>query len=318
MVELNGKTAVIALGGNAITLPEEEDTIANQFRNTRNALDGVLELVQSGYKLVLTHGNGPQVGNAILRVELARGTAPILPLGICVADTEGGMGYMIEQSLQNRLRRDGIDRSVVTIITQVLVDKNDPQIENPTKFIGQFYTEQDAHNFAMVRGWQVKKDSNRGWRRVVPSPKPLSVINSEIIKMLVEQGTIVIAAGGGGIPMYIDERNNYEGLDAVIDKDLASAVLAKEINAETLMILTSVEKVAKHFGTDKQEFLDKVTLSEIRRLNDEGHFPAGSMGPKMKAAMEFLEDGGKEVIITSFLNAAKALKGDAGTRIVPD
>jgi len=318
MTELNGKTAVVALGGNAITLPDEEDTIANQFRNTRNSLDAVIEMVRSGYKLVLTHGNGPQVGNAILRVELARGTAPILPLGICVADTEGGMGYMIEQSLQNRLRRDGIDRSVVTLITQVLVDKDDPQIENPSKYIGQFYTEQDAHNHALIRGWAVKQDANRGWRRVVPSPKPLSILNSDIIRMLVEQGTIVIAAGGGGIPMYIDERGNYEGLDAVIDKDLASAVLAKEINAEILIILTSVEQVAKNFGTDKEELLGRVTLSEIRKLYDEGHFPPGSMGPKMKAAMEFLEDGGKEVIITSFFKAAKALKGEAGTRIVPD
>lgn len=318
MTELNGKTAVVALGGNAITLPDEEDTITSQFRNTRNSLDSIVELVRSGYKLVLSHGNGPQVGNAILRVEHARGVAPILPLGICVADTEGGMGYMIEQSLQNRLRAEKSDRQVVTLVTQVLVDKDDPQIANPSKFIGQFYTEQDAHNFEMQRGWVMKKDSNRGWRRVVPSPMPLSIVNAETIKQLVERGTIVIAAGGGGVPAYSDEKGNYEGLDAVIDKDLASAVLAREISAEMLIILTSVDRVMKNFGEANEEAIDNINLSEMKILFDQGHFPAGSMGPKIRAAMKFIEEGGKEVIITSFKDASDALKGQAGTRIVPD
>ncbi len=318
MVKLNGKTAVVALGGNAITLPDEEDTITNQFRNTRNSLNGIIELIRSGYKLALTHGNGPQVGNAILRVELARGSAPILPLGICVADTEGGMGYMIEQSLQNRLLREKVDRAVVTLITQVLVDKDDPQIANPTKFIGQFYSEQDAQNYSLQRGWHVKQDGKRGWRRVVPSPMPLGIINKETIKMLVERGTIVIAAGGGGVPAYIDEEGNYEGLDAVVDKDLASAVLAKDINAEILLILTSVDQVAKNFGKENEELISEIKLTEAQRLYDEGHFPAGSMGPKIKAAMKFIQEGGRQVIITSFANAATALKGEAGTRIVPD
>ena len=196
MADLNGKTAVIALGGNAITRSDREDTIANQFANTRSSLDGVVELIKAGYKLVISHGNGPQVGNAILRVEIARGKAPILPLGICVADTEGGMGYMIEQSLQNRLRAEGVDRQVVTIISQVLVDRNDPSIEDPSKYVGQFYSEEDARRFAKERGWTVKKDSNRGWRRVVPSPQPISVIEAETIKTLVEAGTIVIAREG--------------------------------------------------------------------------------------------------------------------------
>jgi carbamate kinase len=318
MMSLNGKTAVVALGGNAITQPGKEDTIANQFANTRRSLDGIVELIRAGYRLAITHGNGPQVGNAILRVELARGQAPILPLGICVADTEGGMGYMIEQSLQNRLRREGIDRPVATIITQIIVDPRDPQIANPTKFVGQFYTEEEAKRFAKERGWAVKKDANRGWRRVVPSPQPISAVESETIKTLVGNGTIVIAAGGGGIPVYIDEKGNLEGLDAVIDKDLASATLGKEIGSEILLILTSVDKVAINFGKENERRLDKMTVSEAERYLKEGHFPAGSMGPKIQAAIQFIRNGGKAVVITSFNNAGRALEGNAGTRIIPD
>lgn len=318
MAVLNGKTAVIALGGNAITAPGREDTIANQFANTRKSLDGVVELIKAGYKLVISHGNGPQVGNAILRVEIARGKAPILPLGICVADTEGGMGYMIEQSLQNRLKAEGVDRRVVTIISQVLVDYNDPQTHNPTKYVGQFYTESEAKSFAAERGWEVKKDANRGWRRVVPSPRPLSVIESETIKTLVEAGTIVIAVGGGGIPVYIDERGNLEGFDAVIDKDLASAVLAREISSEILIILTSVDRVALDFGEKNQKWLDTLTVSEVEEYMKQGHFPPGSMGPKLEAAIQFIRGGGKQVIITSIENAGRALDGDVGTKILPD
>ncbi|HKK20362.1 MAG TPA: carbamate kinase, partial [candidate division Zixibacteria bacterium] len=210
------KTAVVALGGNAITRAGEVDTIHTQFANTRKSLDGIVELARDGFKLVITHGNGPQVGDALLRTELTRGKTPAMPLGVLVADTEGGMGYMIEQSLQNRLRVEKIDRPVVTIITQMLVDKNDPAIANPTKFIGQFYSEEEAHIFAEAREWQVKKDGSRGWRRVVPSPTPIQAINAGAIQKLIADGAIVIAGGGGGIPVYIDENGNYEGLDAVI------------------------------------------------------------------------------------------------------
>jgi len=313
---IRGKTAVVALGGNAITKPGVEDTIANQFRHTRESLNGVIELIREGYNLVVTHGNGPQVGNALLRIELARGKAPILPLGVLVGDTEGGMGYMIQQSLHNRLHDEGLERSVVTIITQVVVAPDDPAVADPTKFIGQFYTEEDAKSFSETRGWQMKKDANRGWRRVVPSPTPLRTIESDTIKLLVESGAVVIAAGGGGIPIYIDHRNWYEGIDAVIDKDLASAVLAGEIGASLLSILTSVEAVAVNFGTPQQKNLSHVTLNEIKRLYHEGHFPEGSMGPKILAAIRFLENGGEVVTITSFENACKALRGEAGTRIV--
>jgi len=310
------KTAVVALGGNAITKPGVEDTIANQFRHTRESLDGIVELIKDGYDLVVTHGNGPQVGNALLRIELARGKAPVLPLGVCVADTEGGMGYMIQQSLSNRLRDEGLERPVITIITQVLVDPNDPDTANPSKFIGQFYSEEDAKSFSETRGWQMKKDSDRGWRRVVPSQMPIRTIEAGMIKHLVEGGAVVIAAGGGGIPIYIDHRNWYEGIDAVIDKDLASSVLACEIGASVLSILTSVDAVAINFGTPQQKSLAEVSLAQIKKLYAERHFPAGSMGPKILAAIKFLEDGGDMVTITSFENAGRALKGEAGTRIV--
>jgi carbamate kinase len=241
-----------------------------------------------------------------------------MPLGVLVADTEGGMGYMIEQSLQNRLRLERIDRPVVTIITQMLVDKDDPAIANPTKFIGQFYSEEEAHIFAEAREWQVKKDGSRGWRRVVPSPTPIQAINAAAIQKLIADGTIVIAGGGGGIPVYIDENGNYEGLDAVIDKDLGSSVLAKEIGADVLSILTSVDRVAINFGQPDQEDLNEITVSELKKLHAEGQFPAGSMGPKVKAAISFIENGGHLVTISSLENAHGALHGNGGTRIVPD
>jgi carbamate kinase len=312
----NKKTAVIALGGNAITQPGVEDTIANQFQHTRDSLDGVVELIRDGYNLVVSHGNGPQVGNALLRIELARGKAPVLPLGVCVADTEGGMGYMIQQSLQNRLQDEGLARPVITIITQVLVDPNDPDVADPSKYIGQFYSEDEAKIFSETRGWQMKKDANRGWRRVVPSPMPLRTIEASTIESLVNAGSVIIAAGGGGIPVFVDKRRWLEGIDAVIDKDLASAVLAKEIGASTLSILTSVDAVAINFGRPDQKNLGQVTLGEIKQFYADGHFPPGSMGPKILAAIKFLEEGGEVVTITSFENAGKALRGEAGTRIV--
>ena len=225
---------------------------------------------------------------------------------------------MIEQSLQNRLRRDKFDLSVLTVITLLLVDENDPAIDNPTKFIGQFYTEEEAKTFSQTRRWHMKKDTDRGWRRVVPSPMPHHAVEAPTIKKLVNDGTIVIAGGGGGIPVYIDSHGNYEGIDAVIDKDLASGVIACEIGADILAILTSVNKVAINFGRPDQKDLDTVTLSQVKRYYDEGHFPPGSMGPKIEAAIKFLEGGGRIVAISSFTDARKAVHGEAGTRIVPD
>ncbi len=314
---MSKKTAVVALGGNAITKKEEEDTVARQFANTRESLNGIVLLIRDGYNLAITHGNGPQVGNAILRVELARDKVPVLPLGICVADTEGSMGYMIEQSLQNRLKKDKINRDVATIVTQVVVDKDDPSIKEPTKFIGQFYPRKEAKKLAKDRGWVVKEDRGKMWRRVVPSPKPLEIVEKQTIKSLVENGVIVIAAGGGGIPVYVMDDGDLEGVDAVIDKDRASAILARDIGAELLLILTEVEKVALNYGTLLQVNLDNLTVDQAKKYQKENQFPPGSMGPKIEAAISFLESGGKEVIITSIPKAYEAVeKRTAGTRIV--
>ncbi len=311
------KTAVIALGGNAISKEGEEDTIPKQFENTNKSLTSIVELIKDDYHLAITHGNGPQVGNAILRVELARSKAPALPLYICVADTEGGMGFMVEQCLKNRLQKEKIEREVVTVMTQVIIDKNDPAIKNPSKFIGQFYSKEEAESFARERRWVMKKDSNRGYRRVVASPIPKEIVEKKTIKTLVENGVVVIAAGGGGIPVCYNEDGTLQGIEGVIDKDRASAVLARDIQAELLLILTGVEKVFLNFGTLLQKALDKITLAEAKQFLTEGHFPPGSMGPKIEAAISFLESGGKEVIITSIDKAHQAVLGKAGTKIVP-
>ncbi len=309
------KKAVIALGGNAIASTGKED-IHEQFANTRKSLEGIVELIQEGYNLAITHGNGPQVGNALLRVEKTARDIPVLPLGVIVADTEGGMGYMIEQSLQNRLYRLGIKREVVTIITQVIVDPNDPSIINPTKFIGPFYNAKQTENLARLFNWVIKDDSGKGFRRVVPSPTPKRIVNCGIIQQLVDSGVIVIAAGGGGIPVYIELDGTFEGVDAVVDKDRASAVLARDINAQTLVILTNVENVFINFNKPNQMKLERITLTEAKKYLAEGQFPAGNMWPKIEAAITFLENGGDQVIITSLDNAKKALWGHAGTKIV--
>jgi carbamate kinase len=308
------KTAVIALGGNAIGATGKED-IHQQFANTRTAIDGFIELLRQGYNLAISHGNGPQVGNALLRVERTFPDGiPALPLGVIVADTEGGMGYMIEQSLQNRLLREKIDRDVVTVVTQVVVDKDDPSILNPSKPIGPYYKAEEVEGLK-ARGWTVKDDAGRGFRRFVPSPIPQAIVNRKSIKQLVRQGTIVIAAGGGGVPVYTEKDGSYEGVDAVVDKDRASAVLARDIEAESLLILTAVEKVCLNYKKPDQKDLDRLSLNEAREYLKAGHFAAGSMGPKIEAAIQFLEYGGKQVIITSLDKAAQALAGKTGTVI---
>jgi carbamate kinase len=310
--------AVVALGGNAISNPNELDTIANQFRHAREALTGVADLIERGYRIAVTHGNGPQVGNALLRVELAKDRAPVLPLGVIGADTEGGMGYMIEQCLLNVMLRRGVNRDVVTIVTQVLVDPQDPALMNPTKFVGQYYSEDEATRLAASQGWTVKRNGDHGWRRVVGSPQPLQILNGPTIRQLIEQGKVVIAAGGGGIPVYREPDGWLEGVDAVIDKDRASAILARDIGAQELFILTEVEFVAVNFGKADQRNLRNVKLSEIEKYYLEGHFPPGNMGPKVEAAMNFLKAGGQRVIICALSTFMKSLDGNSGTTIVPD
>ena len=308
-------TAVVALGGNAITREFEEGDIYQQFANTRRALFGVVELIVRGYKLAITHGNGPQVGNAMIRVEAARHMVPPVPLGVVVADLEGGMGYMIEQTLQNKLMARNIDRQVVTLLTQVIVDRDDPSILDPTKFVGPFYKQEQVETLERERGYIIRKDSDRGYRRVVPSPQPKAVVEAPIIRQLVDQGTIVIAAGGGGIPVYIEPDGRYEGVDGVVDKDLASAILAQEISARELYILTAVDRVALNFGKADQVDLEHLNLADAQRHYNDGQFAKGSMGPKIMAAMWFLRNGGHKVCICSVDGLADAIEGKTGTTI---
>jgi len=308
------KKAVIALGGNAILPKGSSGDIHEQFANTRKSVKSILRFLNEGYRIAITHGNGPQAGNELVRNECARDIVPELPLGVIVAATEGWMGYMIEQSLQNALIKNGINREVVTIPTQIIVDRDDPAWNNPTKPIGRFMTEEEAR-VLMERGIPVVEDAGRGWRRVVPSPDPKEIVEKNVIKELVESGHIVIAAGGGGIPVYIEEDGTIEGLDGVIDKDLASAVLAKDIEADILVILTAVPSVYLNFGKPDQRPLRELKLAEARKLLAAGEFPKGSMGPKIEAACRFIEYGGKEVLITSLDTVDTALAGNEGTRI---
>ena len=313
-----GKTVVVALGGNAITREFEEGNIAQQFDNTRRSLLSVIQYIRQGYRVVITHGNGPQVGNALVRVEETRHLVPPLPLGIIVADLEGGMGYMIEQCLQNKLNDRGLSRPVVTVLTQILVDKDDPSILNPTKFVGPFYKKEQVKDLETKRRWIIKEDPGRGFRRVVPSPIPKEILEKNIIKLLVDQEIIVSAAGGGGIPVYREESGWLEGVDGVIDKDLASAVLARDINAEELLILTGVDRVAINYNKKNQQDLATLNLKEAKYHLENGQFQKGSMGPKIQAAINFLEQGGEKVIIASIENAVGALVNNSGTVITPN
>lgn len=310
------KIAVVALGGNAILPKGSYGDIYQQFARTRKSLVSVKYLLLHGYEIVITHGNGPQVGNELIRNELGLKYAdvPDLPLGVIVAATEGWMGYMIEQSLQNILKRAGIKKEVVTIPTQIIVSKDDPAWKNPNKPIGPFLNGEDATELKK-RGLAVKEDAGRGFRRVVPSPVPLEIVEKDAIKRFLKGGGIVIAAGGGGMPVYIEEDGTYEGLEGVIDKDLASSVLGRDIGANLLMFLTPVPEVYINFGTEKQKSLRKISVDEVGRYLQQGEFPPGSMGPKIEAAIDFLNSGGEEVIITSVDYVDKALKGDTGTKI---
>ena len=314
--ESESKIAVVALGGNAITREFEEGDIYQQFANTRRALMGVADLIERGYRMAITHGNGPQVGHALIRVEQTRQLVPPIPLGVIVADLEGGMGYMIEQSLINKLLLRGISREVVTVLAEIVVARDDPSIHNPSKFVGPFYRQEEIAELIEKRGYIIKEDRGRGYRRVVPSPRPLTVVQARTIRQLVHGGTIVITAGGGGIPVYLEEDGRLEGVDAVIDKDLASAVLAREIGADELYILTAVDRVALDYSTPRERSLDRLSVTDARRYLNEGQFPKGSMGPKIEAAVQFIEEGGKKAIITSVERMSEALRGETGTEIV--
>ncbi|MCL6100256.1 MAG: carbamate kinase [Bacteroidetes bacterium] len=296
------KIAVVAFGGNALLKANEVGTIEQQEKNTLETCEKLLSLLDQGYELVLTHGNGPQVGNILLRNEAGyqQYKIPKMPLDICVADSQGGIGYMIERQMRNALTKANVNKNVVAVITQVLIDINDLAFQNPTKPIGPYYLKEEAELLGNANNWIFKEDARkRGWRRVVASPKPLEVMNNQVISDLVEKGHIVIAAGGGGIPVYWHSDTKYlEAIEAVIDKDLASAVLAKEITAERFYIITDVSKVCINYNKPNQKQLDHLTVAEAKTYYDAGEFPSGSMGPKILAAIAFLENGGKEAIIT--------------------
>ena len=309
------RVVVIALGGNALIMEGQRGTIAEQFENTRKSLDGIVYCLKQGFEIVITHGNGPQVGNMLLMVEASRNQLPELPLEVCVADTEGAIGYMIQQSLTNRLRKEGIDRCVVTVLTQVVVDKHDTAFSNPTKPIGPFFTREDAERFRKEKGWYIVEDSHRGYRRVVASPNPLKIMEERAVKSLLGAGDIVIAAGGGGIPVIMKEDGDLEGVDVVIDKDLASSVLARDIKADCLMMLTGVEQVFLNFKQPSEHALKALTVKEAERYLKEGQFPPGSMGPKIQAAINFLNWGGEAAVITSIDKVKEALEGITGTKI---
>ncbi len=310
------KKAVLALGGNAIIQAGQKGTIAEQFANTRDSLGGIVELIRQGYQLAITHGNGPQVGNLLIQqlAGMDKNIAP-LPLGVLNAATEGTMGYMIEQSLQNKLHTSGINKSVLSILSQVVVDKNDPSMLNPTKPVGPFYTAEQAEYLRNEYKWTIVEDAGRGYRQVVASPIPLDIIPADTIKEQVEEGKIVIACGGGGIPICIEDNGTFEGVDAVIDKDFASALLASKIDADLLVILTGVDKVAINYGKPDQKELDTLSIEDAKKYHAEGQFPKGSMGPKILAAISFIEKGGKKVLITSIEKIVDAFAGKTGTII---
>ena len=311
-------TMVIALGGNALIRKGQRGTVEEQFENTRKSMEGVLYCLNRGYNIVITHGNGPQVGNLLLMAEACRDRTPELTLGMCVADTEGAIGYMIQQSLTNALRRENRDTCVVTVLTQVVVDKNDRAFSCPTKPIGPFFRKEEAERFQKEKGWDIAEDSNRGYRRVVASPNPLKIIEIQAIRCLSGAGNIVIAAGGGGIPVIIKENGDLEGVDVVIDKDLASSVLARDINAGALVMLTGEENVFLNYKKPNERPLYNITSDEAQRYLDEGHFPPGSMGPKIRAAIHFLVWGGSFALITSLDKVSEAFEGRSGTRITKE
>jgi carbamate kinase len=316
MAERKG-TAVIAIGGNSLITDKRHPEIEHQWEAVRETCRHIANLVEEGWDTVITHGNGPQVGFILRRAELAMPEVHPVTLDLIGADTQGSIGYMIQQSIDNEFQRRGLDRRGITIVTQVVVDKNDPGFKNPSKPIGSFMTREEAIKFEEM-GWKVVEDAGRGYRRVIASPKPQEIVEVDAIKSSVNKGWIVIAVGGGGIPVVRDEAGLLQPAPpAVIDKDRASALLARAIKADLLIISTAVEKVAVHFNKPNQQWLDRMTVAEARQYMAEGHFAPGSMKPKIEACIDFLEHGGKKAIITDPANVARAIAGETGTHIVP-
>jgi carbamate kinase len=311
------KVAVVAIGGNSLIKDEAHQAVADQYQAARESCEHIASMIELGWEVVVTHGNGPQVGFILLRSELASNVLHTVPLDACGADTQGAIGYALQQNLQNIFHERGINKLAATVVTQCVVDRKDPAFQKPSKPIGPFYNEEKAKKHATEEGWTVVEDAGRGWRRVVASPIPQEVVEWQAIKTLIDAGITVIGVGGGGIPVIRTESGDLEGTAAVIDKDFGSSLLARQIKADLFMISTAVEKAYIHYRKPEQKALDRITVAEAKKYIEEGHFAPGSMLPKIKACIAFLEAGGKEAILTDPVHIAAALKGETGTHIVP-
>jgi carbamate kinase len=313
-----GRTvAVVAVGGNSLIKDKAHRTVPDQYEASAETMSHIAGMIESGWDVVITHGNGPQVGFILRRAELALHELHPVPLDSCGADTQGAIGYMFQKALYNEFQRRGIQKQAATVVTQVLVDREDPAFENPSKPIGSFMDEPTAIQRSEEDGWAVVEDAGRGWRRVVPSPIPIRIVEKDAIQSLINQGFVVVAVGGGGIPVVEGDHGELVGVEAVIDKDFASALLATDIDADLFLISTAVEKVALNFNKPNQQRLDRISLAEAKQYLTEGHFAKGSMEPKIRAIIDYLEAGGKEALVTNPENIERALAGETGTRIVP-
>jgi carbamate kinase len=309
------KVAVVAFGGNALMGHEGKSNYTDQMRRTDTICRKLLSLFELGYRIVITHGNGPQVGNILMQQECLIDSLPPMPLDVCNAMTQGQIGYMIEQRLRNIFEEKKIKKSVVVLVTQVVVSENDPAFKNPTKFIGPFFSKEETERLEKEKSWNMKEDSGRGYRRIVPSPRPIDIVEKDEISDMANRDLVVVACGGGGIPVLRDKKGKLKGVAAVIDKDYAAERLASLIGADSLILITPVDKVSIFYGTSKQKDLGRISLEEARGYYDEGHFPPGSMGPKVEAAMKFISSGGRRTIITSIEGLDDAIKGKGGTVI---
>jgi len=312
------KTVVLALGGNALSPKDEAGTIQQQFKHTRKSLNAVLHFVKSNYNICITHGNGPQVGAEMSRNEISMNKIPPLPLNVLVANTQGAIGYMIQQSLQNALYNIKSEREVVSFISQMKVDEKDPAINKPTKYIGKTFSKEKAEHLSNRYKWNIAEQEKDSWRRVVPSPNPLYIFNGKSIKHLVDFGTIVIAGGGGGIPSFNTSKGSLRGLDGVVDKDKTAALLGRIIRAEEYFIITDVDNIFLNYKAENQKKIKQATESEVKQWLEDGHFGIGSMEPKIKSALYFLKHHGKKVVITSIKKIEDAINNKAGTHIIKD
>jgi carbamate kinase len=312
------KVAVIAFGGNALLRPQDHGTQEEQFTLAWKATRWLAEIIHRGYELAIVHGNGPQVGNIMIQVEEAITKIPPQTLDVCVAQTEGSIGYMLQNQLRNRLLEEQIEKPVVTVLTEVEVARDDPAFENPSKPVGPYFTAYRANQLMQEQGWIMVEDAGRGWRKVVPSPVPKRILDVHVVRRLIEAGAVVIACGGGGIPVYQDVGGYFRGVEAVIDKDYSAALLAQELGAELFIILTQVPQVAENYGRPNQRWLSQLSVSKAKEMLEAHQFPPGSMGPKIRAALQFVEATGQEVLITDAEHLKEALARKAGTFIVPD